>query len=104
LRNVVETAGGQRSAKSAVWYYAGHIRPLACPVKQIIYFVPLLLTFIVFKMEPRSVEVAEVTLEVAGIFSETAALIASSVVIYTALSIHQRRLYGLTSRPPAAYA
>jgi hypothetical protein len=26
LRDVVEMAGGQRSAKSAVCYYAGHIR------------------------------------------------------------------------------
>ena len=92
LRNVVETAGGQRSAKSAVCYYAVHICPLARLVKQIIDFVPLLLFFITYKIEPTTVEIAGFSLGVGGIFSATAVLIASSVVIYGVLFVHQRRL------------
>lgn len=92
MRNVLETAGGQRSAKSTVCYYAGTSRPLACLVKQIIDFVPLLLFFIVYKLEPTTIEIADLSLGIGGIFSATAVLIVSSVVVYAGLFIHQRRL------------
>ena len=92
LRNVLETASGQRSAKSAVCYYAGHICPLACLVKQIIDFVPLLLFFIAYKIEPTTVDIGGFSLGVGGIFSATAVLVVSSVIIYGVLFIHQRRL------------
>ncbi|MEG0968883.1 MAG: inner membrane-spanning protein YciB, partial [Pseudomonas sp.] len=61
-------------------------------MKQFIDFIPLLLFFIVFKLEPRAVEFAGHSVEVGGIFSATAMLILSSVVVYGALFIHQRKL------------
>ncbi|MEG1341901.1 MAG: septation protein A [Pseudomonas sp.] len=61
-------------------------------MKQFIDFIPLLLFFIVFKLEPRAVEFAGHSVEVGGIFSATAMLIISSVVVYGALFIHQRKL------------
>ncbi len=65
-------------ATSAVCYYAGHTPPLAPFVKQIIDFVPLLLFFIVYKLEPRAIELAGFNLTLGGIFSATAVLIISS--------------------------
>ena len=61
-------------------------------MKQFIDFIPLLLFFIVFKLDPRAVEFAGHSFEVGGIFSATAMLIISSVVVYGALFIHQRKL------------
>jgi intracellular septation protein len=84
--------GGQRSAKSAVCYYAGHIPLLALSVKQIVDFIPLLLFFAVYKLEPRTVELADLSVTVGGIFSATAVLIASSIIVYAALFLRQRRL------------
>lgn len=84
--------GGQRSAKSAVCYYAGHIPLLALFVKQIVDFIPLLLFFVVYKLEPRTFEMADLNVTVGGIFNATAVLIVSSVIVYAALFIHQRRL------------
>lgn len=84
--------GKRRSAKSAVCYYAGHIPLLACLVKQIIDFIPLLLFFIVYKIEPRTVELADMSFSIGGIFSATAFLIGSSLVVYAGLFIHQRKL------------
>lgn len=82
----------QRSAESAVCYYAAHIPLLALFVKQIVDFIPLLLFFVVYKLEPRTFELADLNVTVGGIFNATAALIISSVVVYAALFIHQRRL------------
>lgn len=84
--------GGQSSAKSAVCYYAGHLPLLALSVKQIVDFVPLLLFFVAYKLEPRTFEVMDLSLSVGGIFSATAVLIASSLVVYAGLFIRQRRL------------
>lgn len=61
-------------------------------MKQFIDFIPLLLFFIVFKLEPRSVEFAGQSLQLGGIFSATAVLIASSVLVYGSLFALQRRL------------
>ncbi|MNJ22958.1 putative intracellular septation protein A [compost metagenome] len=61
-------------------------------MKQFIDFIPLLLFFIVFKLEPRAVEFAGHSFELGGIFSATAMLILSSVVVYGALFIRQRKL------------
>ncbi|MFQ6572678.1 septation protein A [Pseudomonas sp. UM16] len=61
-------------------------------MKQFIDFIPLLLFFIVFKLEPRVVEFAGHSFELGGIFSATAMLILSSVVVYGALFIRQRKL------------
>ncbi|MGH8382126.1 septation protein A [Pseudomonas sp.] len=61
-------------------------------MKQFIDFIPLLLFFIVFKLEPRTVEFAGHSVALGGIFSATAMLIISSMVVYGALFIHQRKL------------
>jgi len=61
-------------------------------VKQFIDFIPLILFFIVYKLDPRSVELAGQTFELGGIFSATAVLISSSVVVYGTLFLFQRKL------------
>ena len=61
-------------------------------MKQFIEFIPLLLFFIVFKLDPRTVEFAGQSIELGGIFSATGVLIASSVVVYGTLFAVQKRL------------
>ncbi len=61
-------------------------------MKQFIDFIPLLLFFIVYKIEPRIVEIAGHSLTFGGIFSATSMLIASSVVVYGILFFKQRKL------------
>lgn len=73
-------------------YYAPFLCRLAETVKQFIDFIPLLLFFIVFKLEPRELELLGQGWTLGGIFSATAVLIASSVVVYGALFLAQRRL------------
>jgi len=65
---------------------------LAETVKQFIDFIPLLLFFIVFKLEPRELELLGQNWTLGGIFSATGVLIASSVLVYGALFLAQRRL------------
>lgn len=65
---------------------------MARTVKQFIDFIPLILFFIVFKLEPRDLELAGQVFTVGGIFSATAMLIISSVVVYGSLFVVQRRL------------
>ncbi len=65
---------------------------MARTVKQFIDFIPLILFFIVFKLEPRDVELAGQVFSVGGIFSATAVLIISSLVVYGSLFAVQRRL------------
>ena len=61
-------------------------------MKQFIDFIPLLLFFIVYKIEPRIVEIAGHSLSVGGIYSATAMLIVSSLVVYGFLFFKQRKL------------
>ncbi|TDQ40032.1 septation protein A [Thiopseudomonas denitrificans] len=61
-------------------------------MKQFIDFIPLLLFFIVFKLEPRELELLGLHWTLGGIFSATAVLIASSLLVYGALFVAQRRL------------
>jgi intracellular septation protein len=61
-------------------------------VKQFIDFIPLILFFIVYKLSPRTVELAGHSVEFGGIFSATAVLIASSVLVYGTLLLVQRKL------------
>nr|WP_306218783.1 septation protein A [Pseudomonas sp. Pse1] len=65
---------------------------MAATVKQFIDFIPLLLFFIVFKIDPRVIDVAGYPLTVGGIYSATAMLIVSSLVVYGTLFISQRKL------------
>ncbi len=69
-----------------------HILLLAATVKQFIDFIPLLLFFVVFKIDPRVVDIAGHQLTVGGIYSATAMLIVSSLVVYGALYFKQRKL------------
>jgi intracellular septation protein len=61
-------------------------------VKQFLDFIPLILFFVVFKLEPRAVELFGYTYMLGGIFSATAMLIASSIVVYGIFFIVQKRL------------
>ncbi len=65
---------------------------MAATVKQFIDFIPLILFFITYKLEPRTVELMGHTTEFGGIFSATAVLIASSVLVYGVIFVVQRRL------------
>jgi intracellular septation protein len=69
-----------------------HIPLLAAAVKQFIDFIPLILFFIVYKLDPRAVELAGHTFMLGGIFSATAVLIIGSVIVYGAIFLLQRRL------------
>lgn len=75
-----------------VCYYALLILPVARAVKQFIDFIPLLLFFIVYKMEPRAIELAGHTLSVGGIFSATAVLIGASLLVYGLIFATRRKL------------
>ncbi len=65
---------------------------MARTVKQFIDFIPLLLFFIVFKLEPRDIELAGHVISFGGIFSATAILVISSVLVYGSLFLAHRRL------------
>lgn len=75
-----------------VCYYAGSSRAWLPLVKQFIDFIPLILFFIVYKLDPRAVEVFGQSYMLGGIFSATAVLIISSVVVYGVLFVLQRKL------------
>jgi len=61
-------------------------------VKQFIDFIPLILFFIVYKLDPRAVEILGQSYTLGGIFSATAVLIISSVIVYGVLFVLQRKL------------
>ena len=61
-------------------------------MKQFIDFIPLVLFFIVYKITPQAVDILGHTFMVGGIFSATAMLIASSIVVYGILYIRQGKL------------
>lgn len=61
-------------------------------MKQFIDFIPLILFFIVYKLDPRTIDLAGHSVELGGIFSATAVLIASSVLVYGTLLVLQRKL------------
>lgn len=61
-------------------------------MKQFIDFIPLILFFIVFKIEPRSVEVFGHSFTLGGIYSATAVLIIVSIIVYGTIFLKQRKL------------
>jgi len=61
-------------------------------VKQFIDFIPLILFFIVYKISPQAVDILGHSFMVGGIFSATAMLIASSIVVYGILYVRQGKL------------
>ncbi len=81
-----------RFAPDAVCYYAGHPVPVASAVKQFLEFVPLLLFFLIYKLEPRTFELAGHAFDVGGTYSATAVLIISSSIVAAALLLRYRKL------------
>ena len=61
-------------------------------MKQFIDFLPLIIFFIVAKMDPRTVSVMGQTFEMGGIISATAILIITSVIVYGLLWYRQKSL------------
>jgi intracellular septation protein len=54
-------------------------------MKAFLEYIPLVLFLLVYKLEPRTVELMGHTLEIGGIFSATAVLMAGTVLIYGAV-------------------
>ncbi|SEJ41525.1 septation protein A [Pseudomonas sp. NFR16] len=61
-------------------------------MKQFIDFIPLILFFVVYKISPQAVDILGHNFMVGGIFSATAMLIASSIVVYGILYVRQGKL------------
>ncbi|MCL6270929.1 septation protein IspZ [Sansalvadorimonas sp. 2012CJ34-2] len=61
-------------------------------MKQFIDFLPLIIFFIVAKMDPREVSAFGQTFELGGIISATAVLIATSIIVYGLLWYKQKSL------------
>jgi len=61
-------------------------------VKQFIDFIPLIVFFIVFKLPKRELELFDINFVVGGIFSATAVLIVSSIIVYGLIFVKQRKL------------
>ncbi|WP_299727798.1 septation protein A [uncultured Endozoicomonas sp.] len=61
-------------------------------MKQLIDFIPLILFFVVYKMDPRTVEVGANAFELGGPFSATLVLMVTSVIIYGSLFLKNRTL------------
>ncbi len=61
-------------------------------MKQFIDFLPLLVFFIVYKIDPRTVSLAGHEFEFGGIFSATMVLIVASVIVYGLLYLKQKSL------------
>lgn len=57
------------------------IPPVACVVKQFIDFIPLMLFFIVYKLDPRAIEFADQSFILGGIFSATAVLLCQGIYL-----------------------
>ena len=61
-------------------------------MKQLIDFIPLILFFVVYKMDPRMISLGAEQYEVGGPFSATLVLMASSIVVYGGLYLKNRQL------------
>ncbi|CAM3812368.1 septation protein IspZ [Parendozoicomonas haliclonae] len=61
-------------------------------MKQFIDFLPLIIFFVVAKMDPREVSLAGQTFELGGIISATAILIVTSIIVYGLLWYRQKSL------------
>ncbi|WP_211829458.1 septation protein A [Kistimonas asteriae] len=61
-------------------------------MKQFIDFLPLLIFFIVYKIDPRPVSLAGHEFEFGGIFSATMMLIVATVIVYGLLYLKQKSL------------
>ncbi len=61
-------------------------------MKQLLDYIPLIFFFIVYKMEERSVQLGSFTYNLGGIFSATEVLVVSSIFVYGALFLINKKL------------
>lgn len=61
-------------------------------MKQLIDFIPLILFFVVYKMDPRMVSLGANDFELGGPFSATLVLMVSSILVYGSLYLKNREL------------
>jgi intracellular septation protein len=61
-------------------------------MKRVFEFVPLLMFFLFYKMDPKIIEISGEQISIGGIYSATYALIISSIMLYTGLFIQNRKL------------
>ena len=61
-------------------------------MKQIIDFIPLILFFVVYKMDPRTVTLGSNEFELGGPFSATLVLMVASILVYGSLYLKNRTL------------
>lgn len=61
-------------------------------MKQLIDFVPLILFFLIYKLDPRPVDALGFTFELGGPFSATAVLMATSLLFYGGMYVKHRKL------------
>ncbi|HWK53623.1 MAG TPA: septation protein IspZ, partial [Hyphomicrobiales bacterium] len=53
-------------------------------MKAFLEYIPLIIFLLIYKLDPRPVEIAGMAFELGGIFSATAVLMVSTVLIYGA--------------------
>lgn len=61
-------------------------------MKQLIDFIPLILFFVVYKMDPAMIEAGGLTVELGGPFSATLVLMLASVIVYGGMFLKHRQL------------
>ncbi|AMO55868.1 septation protein IspZ [Endozoicomonas montiporae] len=61
-------------------------------MKQLIDFIPLIVFFTIYKMDPRTMELAGQSFELGGPFSATLALMVASVIVYGGMYLKSRHL------------
>lgn len=61
-------------------------------MKQLIDFIPLIVFFTIYKMDPRAMELAGQGFELGGPFSATMALMVTSVIVYGGMFLKSRHL------------
>lgn len=61
-------------------------------MKQLIDFIPLIVFFTIYKMDPRAIDVAGQNIELGGPFSATMALMITSAVVYGGMYLKSRHL------------
>ena len=61
-------------------------------MKQLIDFIPLILFFVVYKMDPRMISLGSSQYEIGGPFSATLVLMAVSIVVYGGMYLKNRQL------------
>ncbi len=61
-------------------------------MKQLLDFIPLILFFIVYKMDPRMISLGSTEFELGGPFSATLVLMITSVLVYGGLFLKTRKL------------